>query len=180
MTAFEGLVDPTGATSQRTVDSTLAPRPDSLEGLTLGLLDNTKANAAQLLAEFGRELRERLGTGGTRDYVKDYFGTPMDEQLLEQIAAECDVVITAVGDCGSCSAATVADGLMLERAGVPSVSVCSDSFTRAGRAMASVQGFKSFEFVTVRHPVASLDSAQLRERVQESMPRVLQILGHHA
>jgi hypothetical protein len=177
MTTFEGLIDPTGATSQTSNNTTLAPRPESMEGLTLGLLDNTKPNATQLLAEFARELRERFGAAKTREYVKDYFGTPMKKELLEQITAECDVVITAVGDCGSCAAATVADGVMLERAGVPSVSVCSDSFLRAGQAMANVQGFKDFQFVAVRHPVASLDATQLRERVEESMPKVVEILA---
>ena len=177
MSAIEGLVDPTGAAGEVGQATSLTARPKNLTGLTVGLLDNTKPNAGALLAELGRELQARFGAGETRAYLKEYFGTPMDDELRDQIVAECDVVVTAVGDCGSCSAATVADGLILERAGVPSVSVCSDSFMRAGKAMASVQGFKDYEFVEVRHPVASLDAAQLRERVLEAMPKVAKILG---
>jgi len=176
MAEREKLLDPTGFDEQ-VADTTLAPRPGSLRGLTIGLLDNTKPNAAPLLRHVADELRRRHGAGETRLYAKDYFGTPMKEDVLKQLTAECDVVITAVGDCGSCSAATVADGIMLERAGIPAVSIVSDSFLVSARAMAQVQGFSGYEFVAVRHPVASLDSEQLRERVAEVLPDIQRILG---
>jgi len=41
----EKLLDPTG-TTERAVDTTLAPRLRSLRGLTAGLLENGKPNAA--------------------------------------------------------------------------------------------------------------------------------------
>lgn len=172
----EVLLDPTG-TDERSSDATLAPRPLTLQGLTVGLLDNTKVNASALLSAIGAELSGRYGVAETRLYAKDYFGTPVKPDLLEQLAAECDVVVTAVGDCGSCSAATVADGVLLERAGIPAVSICSDAFVMSGSAMARLQGFPGFEFVTVQHPVASLGAAALRERAVEVVSDVARILG---
>jgi hypothetical protein len=100
--------------------------------------------------------------------------------LFEQIVGDCNLVITAVGDCGSCSAATVADGILFERAGVPAVSIVSDSFLLSARAMARVQGFPGFEFIAVHHPVASLGVAELRDRVQDVLPDVLRIIGAEA
>ena len=125
MATHELLLDPTG-TDDGAQDSTLSPRPVSLRGLTIGLLDNTKPNSTMLLEEIASQLRQHHGAGEARLYTKEYFGTPVSDSLLEQIADECDVVITAVGDCGSCSAATVADGIMFERAGIPTVSITSD------------------------------------------------------
>jgi hypothetical protein len=179
MAEREKLLDPTGF-DERSADATLAPRPAGLQGLTVGLLDNTKPNAEVLLSEIAGELRSRCGIGPSPLYVKDYFGTPVKDDLLKRIVRECDVVITAVGDCGSCSAATVADGILLERAGVPAVSVVSDSFLMSGQAMATVQGFPGFEFVAVEHPVASLDATRLRDRVLVVLPDVLRILGAEA
>lgn len=176
MVVRETLLDPSGF-DERAADSTLAPRPASLRGLTLGLLDNTKPNAAVLLSEIASKLRSRCGVGESIEYAKGYFGTPMEEDLLKQIVQDCDLVVTAVGDCGSCSAATIADGILLERAGVPAVSICSDSFVMSARAMAKVQGFPGFEFAAVRHPVASLDTEQIRGRVQGILLEVLRILG---
>jgi hypothetical protein len=176
MAQREKLLDPTGFDAL-TADTTLAPRPGSLRGLRVGLLDNTKPNAAVLLEHIAGQLRERHGVGEARMYAKHYFGTPMKDEVLKQIVAECDLAITAVGDCGSCSAATVADGIMLERAGVPAVAIVSDSFLVSGRAMAQVQGFPGYDFVAVRHPIASLDEGELHERVQDVLPHIQRILG---
>lgn len=173
---LEPLLDPTGAT-ERTDDSTLSPRPATLRGVTVGLLDNTKPNSMLLLDQIAADLARDHGIGEVKRYVKDYFGTPVGEELFRQIAAEVDVVITAVGDCGSCSAATVADGIMFERAGIPAVAITSDSFAMSGQAMADVQGFPGFEFAMVQHPMASLDAAQIRERADGIYAHVLRILG---
>jgi len=174
-TTREPLLDPTGGAGGAG-DATLSPRPTSLAGLRIGLLDNTKVNGALLLDRIAEHL-EGEGIGEVSRYVKDYFGTPAADELVQRIAGEVDAVITAVGDCGSCSAATVADGIALERAGVPAVSICSDSFRMSAQAMADVQGFPGFEFVVVEHPVASLDDAQLRERAATAVPEVLRVLG---
>ncbi|WP_146341341.1 UGSC family (seleno)protein [Nesterenkonia sp. NBAIMH1] len=172
----EKLLDPTGM-AEREIDNSLSPRPVTLRGTVLGLVDNTKTSAESLLKEIGQELRRSHGVEQTKLYTKDYFGTPISESLRDQIANEVDIVITAVGDCGSCSAATVADGILFERAGIPAVSITSDSFYPSGRAMARVQGFPGFEFCAVQHPVASLNLDQLRERVSAVMPSLLRILG---
>jgi hypothetical protein len=179
MAVREALLDPTGM-DERSTDGTLAPRPASLRGLTVGLLDNTKVNATELLRGIADDLANRYGAVDTRMYTKDYFGTPVKDELLKKIAGECDVVVTAVGDCGSCSAATVADGILFERAGIPAVSICSDSFAMSGAAMAQVQGFPGFEFLTVEHPVASLDAHELRQRAAKVVPDVVRILGVEA
>ena len=66
---------------------------------------------------------------------------------------------------------------MLERAGVPAVSICTDAFVVPARAMAKAYGFGGFEFVTVPHPVASLDEAQITARVRDMLPELVRILG---
>lgn len=71
----EALLDPTGA-SERETDTTLTPRPGSLRGLTVGLLENTKPNAVPLLKAVGHELTERYGVREVRLFRKGYFGTP--------------------------------------------------------------------------------------------------------
>lgn len=175
-TTREALLDPTGAVEGQD-DSTLSPRPVTLKGLTVGLLDNTKPNSMHLLNEIAADLERDYGVTEFKRYVKDYFGTPIKDELFDQVVSEVDVVITAVGDCGSCSAATVADGIKFERAGIPTVSITSDSFAMSGQAMADVQGFPGFQFAMVEHPMASLDAPQIRGRADAIMPTVLRILG---
>lgn len=43
--------------------------------------------------------------------------------------------------------------------------------------MAKAYGFPGYEFVTVPHPIASLDQAQIQERASAIVPEVLRILG---
>ena len=60
---------------------------------------------------------------------------------------------------------------------MPAVSICTDSFLVPAQAMAEAYGFPGYEFVTVPHPVASLDNEQIRARVRDALPEVLRILG---
>jgi hypothetical protein len=71
----------------------------------------------------------------------------------------------------------LADGILLERAGVPAVSICTDSFLLPAQAMARAYGFPGFAFATVPHPIASLDTGQIQARALDLLPGVLQVLG---
>jgi hypothetical protein len=76
----------------------LAPRVRSLDGLRLGILDNTKWNANKLL----REMRDRLQAGhrlgAVNYYRKESFSRFAAPELIATIRAENDIVLTAIGD----------------------------------------------------------------------------------
>jgi len=65
---------------------------------------------------------------------------------------------------------------VLERAGVPAVSICTDAFVVSARAMAGVYGMPDFEFVTIPHPIASLDPGAIDANVRRAIPDVVRIL----
>ena len=60
---------------------------------------------------------------------------------------------------------------------MPAVSICTDSFLLPAQAMARAYGFPGFEFETVPHPIASLDTGQIQARARGVLPGVLRILG---
>jgi hypothetical protein len=93
----ERLLDPTGF-DQRAMDTTLAPRPASLRGLTAGLLENTKPNSALFLSVVGRELQREHGAAAAVMFSKSYFGTPTEESLIQRILRNCDFVVAGIGD----------------------------------------------------------------------------------
>ena len=94
----EKLLDPTGTTER---DTSFAPRLRSLRGLTAGLLENGKPNAAALLAETGRELRDRCGIRDFKMFRKSYFGHPVEESLIQRILHSCDFAVAAIGRCAN-------------------------------------------------------------------------------
>jgi hypothetical protein len=75
-----------------------APRVKKLEGVRLGLLDNTKWNANKLLRGVRDRLTAKHGFGAVSYYRKESFSLAAAPELIARIAAECDVVVTAIGD----------------------------------------------------------------------------------
>ncbi|GIG91543.1 hypothetical protein ACFQ3X_13160 [Plantactinospora endophytica] len=71
----------------------------------------------------------------------------------------------------------MADGILLERNGIPAVSICTEPFRIPADAMAKAYGFPGFQYLLTPHPVASLTLAEVRQRVVEMTPRILAILG---
>jgi hypothetical protein len=70
----------------------------------------------------------------------------------------------------------LADGIVLERAGVPAVSICTDAFVIPAKAMADVMGHPDFQFVTIPHPIASLGAAEIETNVRDLIADVVRIL----
>jgi hypothetical protein len=70
----------------------------------------------------------------------------------------------------------LADGIVLERAGVPAVSICTDAFVIPAKAMADVMGHPDFQFVTIPHPIASLTAAEIETAVRPTIADVVRIL----
>lgn len=89
------LVDPTQQASRAAVAQ--AARPADLRGLRLGLVENTKHNAAALLEEVAAFLRDELAPATVNRYSVPAT-LPAADEVLDQIASECDLVIEAVGD----------------------------------------------------------------------------------
>jgi hypothetical protein len=93
----EPLLDPTGESDLAT-NTSLTPRLRSLRGLRLALLENTKPNAVVLLRAVGRELQEVYGVREVRMFRKGYFGTPVEESVVQQILHASDFAVAGIGD----------------------------------------------------------------------------------
>jgi len=88
------ILDPTGERS--VAERARLARPDSLGGLTVGLLDISKPRGDVFLDR----LEERLvGVGANvKRYRKPTFAKPAPVDLRHEIATECQVVIEALAD----------------------------------------------------------------------------------
>jgi hypothetical protein len=77
---------------------TLAPRVATLGGLRVGVLDNTKWNAGRLLRDTAAWLDKQYSFAAVTHYRKESFSKVADPALVARIAAETDIVLTAIGD----------------------------------------------------------------------------------
>ena len=175
---FDSIIDPTvgPADSLERGRPTLAPRPDSLSGLRLGLLANTKRNAEQFLAGVGRELTEHYGIVPVVAVKKPNIVETAPAEMMAELTEHCDIVVAGVGDCGSCSASAVADGILLEQAGIPAAVIISDAFIVSANAMADLRNAPGYTYVTTPHPVANLTDDGVQARAAQAVPAIVALL----
>jgi hypothetical protein len=173
---FSAMVDPTAGPANRARRTVLAARKPDLRGSRVGLLANVKRNAEQFLDEVGALLQQEHRAAGVVRRKKMSITDPVPPDILAELVAACDAVVVGVGDCGSCSASAVADGLALEAAGVPAVVVCSDAFGVTADAMAALQGSPGYRYVRIPHPLAPLGAAEVRERATTALPEIVATL----
>jgi hypothetical protein len=88
------VLDPTGERQAPTRERT--PRPATLDGLTVGLLDITKARGNVFLDQLEQHITAR-GARVVR-YAKPTFTKVAPIDLRHEISEQCDVVIEALAD----------------------------------------------------------------------------------
>jgi hypothetical protein len=88
--------DPTTEISGRRIN--YAPRPKSLHGLRVGLIDNTKHNSDELLMRIAGILEKEHGTKSHVIRQKKSSGSAPHAEIIEEYKANCDVIVAGVGD----------------------------------------------------------------------------------
>ena len=66
---------------------------------------------------------------------------------------------------------------MLERAGIPAVSLCTDAFRITAEAMANQLGFPGYQNVAMPHPIASRTEKEIDEMARDALPEIIRVLG---
>ncbi len=90
-----GLLDPTDR--QQEPERRPAVPLETLEGLTGGFLDNRKGNADVILEAIRLRLAADYGMSGSVVRSKWVFPAPAAPEIIDELA-QCDFVVTAVGD----------------------------------------------------------------------------------
>lgn len=88
--------DPTTEVSTRTID--FVRRPQSLKGLRIGLVDNTKHNSDALLLRIADILEKNHGAKSHVIRRKKSSGAAPHAEMLEALKASSDVIVAGVGD----------------------------------------------------------------------------------
>lgn len=169
------VLDPT-AVGAAPHSADLVPPPAGLDGVRVGVLDNGKPNSDRFLSL----LAERLsGLGGLPQAAvrKPSIGRLAPPELVEELLQNSDLVVTGVGDCAGCCSCSVADGVAMERHGVPTVVIVTAEFLTTARIAATAAGIPDYPLVVVDHPLGSLTPDLLAERADHALAQLLDRLG---
>jgi hypothetical protein len=162
------LRDPT-AESVSVLRKRRAP-PQSLQGLTIGLMDIGKMRGD----EFIDRLEQLLVARGqqVRRYRKPTNTRTAPVAMLQAIAAECDLVVIALSDCGSCTSCSTHDLNDLDQRGVPGASVLTTEFRDAFAKQCRAIGFEGAS-VYVPHPMQNRTTAELHALADDCFAEIL-------
>ncbi len=90
------LFDPTQSAPGQEIR--YAPRPRSLQGLKVGLVENTKFNSEVLLKKVAERLHKQYGISMVHLDHKKSAGTPVSETAIKEFKTKADFVVAGVGD----------------------------------------------------------------------------------
>jgi hypothetical protein len=90
------LYDPTASGPERNLSRAAALA--SLQGKTIGILENGKLNAVEMLREVADLFVQRNGCTIRAVYSKSNASAPAPSETLAQAASEVDFLITGLGD----------------------------------------------------------------------------------
>ena len=89
------LVDPT---TQPVISAfRAAPRLGNLTNKRVGVIDDSKENAKELLEELVTVLQERFGVADVQYHRKPSASKPAAAEVIQHLAQACDYAIVAIG-----------------------------------------------------------------------------------
>src|SRR5690606_28710107 len=136
-------------------------------GLRLGVLDNSKWNANKLLRGAIEALSKEIDFQAVNYYVKHSFSKDAAPELIEKIIEENDIVLTAIGDCGSCTSGCLRDAIALEQRGIPTAVIVTTEFVKETVLTRQALGMLDLEPVIISHPVSSITMEEVAQRVAQ-------------
>lgn len=90
------IFDPTTSPTKESIS--YAPRPKNLNGLKVGLVENTKHNSDVLLLRIAERLKERFGMEMVLINRKKSAGDHVTDNAIMDLKEKADFVISGIGD----------------------------------------------------------------------------------
>ena len=90
------IFDPTISPVKESIS--YAPRPKDLNGLRVGLIENTKHNSDVLLLRIAERLKERFGIEMVLITRKKSAGDHVTDTVIMDLKGKADFVIAGIGD----------------------------------------------------------------------------------
>ena len=131
--------------------------------ITIGLLSNGFPDATAVLTALGRALSAMLPQARIELFARLDPSVIAEPDEIERVAQACDVVVTAIGHCGSCTSSAVRDAVNTARAGVPAAALVSERFWETGDYVARSVGMPEIPRVMLPHPTSGTGLARIEE-----------------
>lgn len=148
-----------------------APRPGTLEGKTVYLVDTRFDDGVELLRQVQAWFERKMpGVKTKLVQMASYYGKD-DPALWSEIRDHGHAAIIGVGHCSTCAPATSTHAITLEtQYGVPAVAIHTDKFVKVVQSVTRMAGLPQAPLVFVPQPVMGKSEAELRAYVEGKDP----------
>jgi hypothetical protein len=136
----------------------------SLEGVTLGLLCNSKPNAQVLLDAVAEAIGEQVNLAGIVRASKAIPSSAAPEDVYSALAEQCGAVIFASADCGSCTSWGVHDTAEMEKRGIPALCLVAHPFVPMASAQSVALEYPDLRTTVFEGPIAGIDEETVRSK----------------
>jgi hypothetical protein len=152
-------------------NKTLAPRPESLEGKTIYLVDCRFDDSVELLRQVQAWFAEHMPAVNTKIISLSATYQHDDPKTWEEIKAKGDAAIIGVGHCSTCAPGVATHAITLEsKYGVPTVALHTDKFDRVVASVTKMAGLPDAKRAFVPQPVMGKSTAELKAYVHGKDP----------
>jgi hypothetical protein len=175
------ILDPTAAPRHDDMD----PGPDagSLEGRVVGFRVDALWRSWDWAVDEWTPMLEAMGA--TVRTWKRWQGLPGDAGAAAQIEydeflSSVDVLISGLGNCGSCSAWTIRDALTAVSRGIPAMAAVTAQFTPLARLLAANGGVAGLRILEFPYPLDTRPEEEVRDIARQVFDRAMTRLGVEA
>ncbi|HXQ50013.1 MAG TPA: hypothetical protein VN802_02865 [Stellaceae bacterium] len=150
---------------------TPAPRPETLDGKVIYLVDCRFDDSIELLKQVKAWFQRHMPSVDARIVsLSAYYGHD-DPKTWEEIKKNGDAAIIGVGHCSTCAPAVATHAITIDtKYGVPTVALHTDKFVKVVRSTAAMAGLPQAPAVFVPQPVMGKSAAELEAYVNGNDP----------
>jgi len=164
------VLSPTGF-PPKVSKKTAAPRPESLDGKTVYLVDCRFDDSIELLKQVQGWFAEHMPAVKTKIVSLSATYQHDDPKTWDEIKAHGDAAIVGVGHCSTCAPGVATHAITLEtRYGVPTVAIHTDKFDRVVASVTKVAGLPEARRAFVPQPVMGKSADELKAYVYGKDP----------
>src|SRR4051794_13497974 len=152
-------------------NKTAAPRPESLNGKTVYLVDCRFDDSIELLKQVQSWFAEHMPAVKTKIVSLSKTYQHDDPKTWEEIKANGHAAIVGVGHCSTCAPGVATHAITLEtRYGVPTVAIHTDKFDRVVASVTKMAGLPEARRAFVPQPVMGKSADELKAYVYGKDP----------
>lgn len=128
-------------------------------------VDNNKPNAMAILRDAQAILRSRGVAVREEIKTKLNAGVPLDDAELKDLVSRDGFIFCGVSDCGSCSASSALDSILLQQRGAAGFAVLTHPFaSQVERIGVHYETDRPIPLIVLEHPMQNVSEAELQAR----------------